>query len=258
MWKPRNSPDVQIGRILMEKHSNRQTKEQKMDEVDEQQQRWLGQQQTLVACLADPERGLEALALALRQHAQVHIAAVAETGVFSFEDAVLVGLSDEEIRSRPDGEPNSIAWLLWHCTRIEDVTTNLLIADRPQVWEREGWLTRLRMHAQDVGTGMGDAEVDQVTAEIDLAALRAYRQSVGRSTRQIFQSLPPERLYLPVDPKGIDQLRAAGVLGEGAQHLADIWGSWKLGDLVRQPAIRHSFIHLGEAYDIKRIIMDQA
>ena len=229
-----------------------------MDELDEQRQLWLEQQQRLVECLSDPERGMEALALALRQHAQVHTAAVAEAGGFSFEDVVLAGLSDEEIRRRPAGESNSIAWLLWHCTRIEDVTTNLLIAGQSPLWEREEWLTRLRMHAKDIGTGMGDAEVDQVTVEIDLVALREYRQSVGRGTRQIFQRLPAERLYLTVNPADIAQLRAAGVLGQGAQHLADTWGSWKLGDLVRQPAIRHSFVHLGEAYDIKRSILGNA
>jgi hypothetical protein len=228
-----------------------------MDEVDEQQL-WLGQQQKLVECLNDPDRGAEALALALRQHAQVHASAVAKTGVFSFEDAVLAGLRDEETRIRPAGEPNSIAWLLWHCARIEDVTTNLLIAGRPQVWEREDWLSRLKMPARDVGTGMVDAEVHQVTAEIDLVALRSYRQSVGHSTREIFQGLLPERLYLPVYPSDINQLRASGALGEGAQELADIWGGWKLGDLVRQPAIRHSFVHLGEAHDIKRRITGAA
>jgi hypothetical protein len=226
-----------------------------MDEIEEQRQLWLELQQKLVDSLADPERGTEALALALRQHAQVHAVAVAETGVFSFEDAVLSGLSDEEIRVRPAGESNSIAWLLWHCARIEDVTTNLLIGGRPQVWERENWRDQLKIEAQDVGTGMGDAEVEQVTLGIELVTLRAYRQSVGRSTRQIFHALAPERLYAHVDPADIDRLRAAGVLGAGEQGLAETWGSWKVGDLVRQPAIRHSFVHLAEAYDIKRRIM---
>jgi hypothetical protein len=53
-------------------------------------------------------------------------------------------------------------------------------------------------------------------------------------------------------------LRTAGVLGPEAQDLAETWGSWKIADLVRQPAIRHSFVHLGKAHEIKRRIVGGA
>jgi hypothetical protein len=219
--------------------------------MHEQQQTWLQQQERLVACLATPGLELEALELASRQHAQVHASTVSQSGLFSFEDEVLDGLGDEQLRARPDDEPNTIAWLLWHCARIEDVATNLLIAGRPQVIEREGWLSRLKISAEDVGTGMGEPLVAQVTSQIDLDALRAYRQAVGGSTRQILLTLAPERLHRSVDPARIEQLLGSGVLGSGAEDLAEVWGSWKVGDLVRQPAIRHSFVHLKEAQEIR-------
>jgi 4-carboxymuconolactone decarboxylase len=218
----------------------------------EQQQTWLQQQERLVVCLATPGLELEALELAPRQHAQVHASTVSQGGLFSFEDAVLDGLGDEQLRARPGDEPNSIAWLLWHCARIEDVTTNLLIAGQPQVIEREGWLSRLKISAEDVGTGMGELLVAQVTSQIDLDALRAYRQAVGGSTQQILLALAPERLHERVDPARIEQLLGLRVLGQGAEDLAEIWGSWKVGDLVRQPAIRHSFVHLQEAQEIRQ------
>jgi len=218
---------------------------------EQQQQTWLQQQERLVACLATPGLEREALDLAPRQHAQVHASAVSQGGLFSFEDLVLAGLGEEQLRFRPGDEPNSIAWLLWHCARIEDVTTNLLIAGQPQVIEREGWLSRLKMSAQDVGTGMGDTQVSQVTSQIDLDALRAYRRAVGGSTRKILLTLASEQLHSSVDPARIKQLLESDVLGQGAEYLAEIWGSWKVGDLVRQPAIRHSFVHLQEAQEIK-------
>jgi hypothetical protein len=220
--------------------------------INEQQQTWLRQQERLVACLATPGLELEALDLAPRQHAQVHASAVSQSGLYSFEDEVLDGLGEQQLRSRPGDEPNSIAWLLWHCARIEDVTTNLLIAGQPQVVEREDWPGRLKIAAADVGTGMGDTQVSQVSSQIDLGALRAYRQAVGGSTRQILLTLAPERLHEGIDPAWIERLLASGVLGQGAEDLAEIWGSWKVGDLVRQPAIRHSFVHLQEAQEIKQ------
>lgn len=215
-------------------------------------QLWVQQQEQLALWLATDGHEPEALALALRQHAQVHAAGLAQTSLVSFEDEVLAGLSDARLRCRPSGAANSIAWLLWHCARIEDVTTNLLIVGQPQVLEREGWLPQLQLAAQEVGTAMSDAQVAEVTAQLDLVALRAYRQAVGRSTRQILQTLPPERLHQRVAPAQIQQLLAAGVLSQGAEYLAEVWGGWTLGDLIKQPAIRHSFVHLDEARTIKQ------
>jgi DinB superfamily len=220
--------------------------------MNEQQQSWLQRQERLVVCLATPGLELEALDLAPHQHAQVHASTVSRSGLFSFEDEVLDGLGEEQLRSQPGEEPNSIAWLLWHSARIEDVTTNLLIAGQPQVVEREDWLSRLKISAQDVGTGMGDTQVSQVTSQVDLDALRAYRRAIGGSTRQILLTLAPERLHMSVDPARIKLLLASGILGQGAEYLAEIWGSWKVADLVRQPAIRHSFVHLQEALEIKQ------
>jgi hypothetical protein len=222
--------------------------------MHEQQQTWLQQQERLLAFLATPGLELEALELAPRQHAQVHASTVSQSSLFSFEDEVLDGLGDEQLRAQPSDEPNSIAWLLWHCARIEDVTTNLLMAGQPQVVERDGWLHQLKISAEDVGTGMGESLVAQVTSQIDLDALRAYRRAVGASTRQLLLALAPERLHRSVDPARIEHLRRSGVLGPGAEYLAEIWGSWKVGDLVRQPAIRHSFVHLQEAQEIRQKI----
>ena len=160
-----------------------------------EQQAWLQRQERLIACLATRGLELEALDLAPRQHAQVHASEVSQTGLFSFEDEVLDGLLDEQLRSQPGEDPNSIAWLLWHSARIEDVATNLLIAGQPQVVEREDWPSRLKISAQDVGTGMGDTQVAQVTSTIDIGALRAYRQAVGGSTQHILLTLAPERLH---------------------------------------------------------------
>jgi hypothetical protein len=74
----------------------------------------------------------------------------------------LQGLSDEQMRLRPHGF-NSIAWLVWHIARYEDIL-NLLLVGRPQVLDEEDWLSRLNLSMRDVGTGMGDDEVSDLSA----------------------------------------------------------------------------------------------
>src|SRR5262245_28273668 len=126
----------------------------------------------------------------------------------------LHGLSEEQMRLRPHGL-NSIAWLVWHMARYEDIL-NLLLVGRPQVLDEEHWLPRLNLSVRDVGTGMGDDEVSDLSARLDLAALRDYYTAVGRRTMEVVRSLRPEALDELPDR---ERLRAEGVFRENAVRL---------------------------------------
>src|SRR5437879_2163982 len=81
--------------------------------------------------------------LFLLEHAHLHAAEVSgDPRVHSLEDGLLSGLSDADLRARPQGL-NSIAWLLWHVTRFEDVAINAVLRDAPEVLDREGWAAQL-------------------------------------------------------------------------------------------------------------------
>lgn len=94
------------------------------------------------------------------------------------------GLSDEQMRVRPREDLNSLAWLLWHIARVEDSMVNRVLAGRSQVFD-DGWMKRLGISRRDFGTGMTSAEVTELTRQIDLGALREYRDAVGRRTREV-------------------------------------------------------------------------
>jgi hypothetical protein len=86
---------------------------------------------------------MDARDLFLIEHARVHSAAVAPAGgPLWLEDALLRGLSDDQLRWRTDGG-NSLAWLLWHMARIEDVAVNVVLAAGGQVLAEEDWRGRL-------------------------------------------------------------------------------------------------------------------
>jgi hypothetical protein len=58
-------------------------------------------------------------------------------------NAVLDGLSPTLLTYRLDPAANTIAWLIWHLTRVQD--DHLADAfDRPQVWIADGWATDSR------------------------------------------------------------------------------------------------------------------
>ena len=65
---------------------------------------------------------------------------------------VVGGLSPEQLAFRPDGQANSIAWLIWHLTRIED--DHLAgAAQTRQVWTADGWAERFGLPFDDTATG---------------------------------------------------------------------------------------------------------
>ena len=107
-------------------------------------------------------------------------------------DGLLGKLPEAHLRARPHPGVNTVAWLLWHAARIEDVAVNRFLADRPQVLD-DGWLERLGVARRDVGTGMSDAEVDELSARIDLQALRGYWDAVSARTLALVETLPRER-----------------------------------------------------------------
>jgi hypothetical protein len=72
---------------------------------------------------------------------------------------------------------NSIAWCVWHIAYGEDWGIATLRGDEI-LMRRNGWESRLRVAWPTFGMGMAAAEVAQLSAAIDLDALRDYFHAV--------------------------------------------------------------------------------
>jgi hypothetical protein len=188
------------------------------------------------------------------QHAALHSARMAESELWSFEDWVLDDLSEAQFRRSPPGEPHSVAWLVWHLARIEDVAVNVLVAGGTQVFVQDDWLTQLKIIFQDTGNAMPSEDVAALSASIDLEALRRYRTSVGRRTRQIVQDLRPEDLKRKVDPVRLQRVLDEGAVVPAATGLIEYWGNRDIAGLLLMPPTRHNFVHLNEALRIKKLV----
>jgi hypothetical protein len=131
------------------------------------------------------------------------------------------GLSDDDLAWRPDPEANSIAWLVWHLTRIEDDHV-AGVAHTTQVWEG-GWADRfaLPLAVGDHGYGHSPAQVAQVRAGADL--LGGYYDAVSARTAAYLAGLEPDDLDLVVDerwdPPVTLGVRLVSVVNEVNQHV---------------------------------------
>lgn len=194
----------------------------------------------------------EAIQLFLRQHAMLHSGKVDRGAPWSFEDEVFMNLTDAQVRKVPSpGEP-SIAWIIWHIARIEDVAMNLLVADTTQIINQENWLERMNSPVRDTGNAMDEQGIGDLSARIDVQSLRAYRLAVGRRTRVIVRQLDPDALNAKVDSYRLEQVMAQGALVEAARAIADYWSRRNIAGLLLMPATRHNIVHLNEALRVKK------
>lgn len=107
---------------------------------------WNPKQQKLREFLSKSDNFEEAIQICLELHSVVHTSLVS-AGITTYMDEIWDGLNREIFSTALDskngfGRKATIAWDIWHITRIEDLTTNILIADRKQVLDK-GWIERL-------------------------------------------------------------------------------------------------------------------
>jgi len=74
--------------------------------------------------------------------------------------AAVEGLTAEQLRTRLDDEANSIAWLVWHLTRVQDDHV-ADVAGTEQVWTGQDWLSRFGLPFP-AGGRKGEARMSDV------------------------------------------------------------------------------------------------
>lgn len=220
-------------------------------EPGEQRKLWNANQKLLRQAFQDPATHTQAIELFLKQHAAVHARDMANLESWTFVDDLYLGLDDSAWRSIPPGNEHSVAWLVWHMARIEDVTMNMLLAGGDQVLIAGDWVEKLSVPYLDTGNQMADEDIQILSRMVDIDTLKDYRTAVGRRTREQVQKLEPDQLKLRVDPYNLRRLLAEGAVVQSAGDLISYWSGLTLAGLLLMPPTRHNFIHLNEAARIK-------
>jgi hypothetical protein len=194
---------------------------------------------------------MDARALFLADHARIHAAAtsteaeLAAAGGFTMQDDTLKRMPEADLRVTPDGLC-SIVWHLWHMTRIEDVVINTLLRGAPEVLDAGDWPGRLGVEARLVGTGDTEDDVHGFSARVEVAALLAYRDAVGRATRAWVADL--DFATLDAVPDAAARVEAApAFVGERAQWLPRFYTGKSAAFLLTFPITNHGFMHWAEA-----------
>ncbi len=132
------------------------------------------------------------------------------------------GLSAEQLAYRADADANSIGWLIWHLTRIQDDHV-AAVAGVEQAWIEGGWVERFGLPFDGHATGFGHTseEVAAVRVESD-ELLIAYHDAVHARTVSLVRPLGPAELDRVVDerwnPPVTLGVRLVSVISDDIQH----------------------------------------
>ena len=214
---------------------------------------WNAGHQRLNRALAAGDRE-KAIELFLDQHAIVHSGKVSKTKVWSFEDELLTGLTEDEIRCSPAGGEHSIAWILFHLARIEDITMNMLVAGTSQLFTRDDWARKMNVDIVHSANRMDQQSVAELSAKINIKSLREYRIAVARRTREIVKKLQAKDFKHKVDPARIAKVLSEGAVTAEAMEIINYWSKKTIAGLLLMPPTRHCILHLNEATRIKEEI----
>jgi hypothetical protein len=135
--------------------------------------------------------------------------------------ALVSGLDLDQLAWRPDDHANSMAWLLWHLTRVADDHV-ADVAGTEQVWTSAGWHDRFGLPFPPEAHGYGHTtdEVAQVRADGDLLAgyhadtMARVVEYVGSLTAADLDRVVDERW----DPPVTLGVRLVSVLDDTTQH----------------------------------------
>lgn len=196
----------------------------------------------------------ESKALAMMLHSMVHSSYVSGIDEKTFEDELLEDLEDETFRTSTNEKRRTIAYGLWHSSRIEDITMNLLVAGDEQVFNSENWKEKINTNIIDTGNALSSEEILEFSKNINIQELKNYRIAVGKKTRTIIGNLTNEDMKRKFDKEKLQRIIDEGAVldVEASNWLIDFWGRKNVAGIILMPATRHNMVHINESLSAKR------
>jgi uncharacterized damage-inducible protein DinB len=133
------------------------------------------------------------------------------------------GLTPAQLSARVDPDANSIAWLVWHLTRIQDDHI-AGVAQTEQVWTSAGWDERFALPFDPWATGFGHSSADVAAVTVDSGDLLLdYHDAVYEPTIRFVEGITDADLDRVVDeawdPPVTLGVRLVSVINDNTQHV---------------------------------------
>lgn len=200
--------------------------------------------------------------MALDVHAMVHPAEVSGKTEKTIADYVLDYMMEghqNELMPRENWEEDlhyagtntvPMCWQFWHTYRIEDLVSNILMADQDQLFDAD-WQKKIGANITDTGNALELDEAIAFAKGIHVDALREYMIAVGKNTRQILEKLTLEQVKSMVPEEWVVRILEEGGVTTDIRSvwLLVFWGRLTRGGMILTPMTGHHMMHLPPCLD---------
>lgn len=192
------------------------------------------------------QRTEEAKKVFLDIHKQLHLSNIKEREENEV-DRLFSDLKPWEYAVMPGKDDETIAWVVWHIARIEDLTMGILTGRGNQLFDEE-WRRRIDSPIKDTGNAMTDEEIMVFSRQVNCKELLNYRMAVGERTREIVSQLTFEDMKRDVNEADLIKIREEGGVTsqKDSVWLLEFWGSKDIAGLLLMPPTRHVMLHLND------------
>lgn len=180
-------------------------------------------------------------------HSQLHSSEI-YSAEQTYYDMISEQICEENFRICPRKTNMTIAWDIWHITRIEDITTSILLCRDGQVFD--GFKDKLNTAVTDTGNAMSDEEVFALSDELPIKELLLYRTAVGRKTKGFIESLTADELKRTFPDEDVQRIKAEGGVTEQTEGLMYYWGKKNVSGIITMPMTKHQIMHLNDCTKI--------
>jgi hypothetical protein len=161
----------------------------------------------------------------------------------------------ELMRQRPHPRVNSIAWIIWHMTRVEDAGLNRFVTDGTQVLDQGDWINAMNLPYRHNGGEMTFAEVDELSQQVNLEGLHEYSRAVQAATRKIVKGIENVNLSDLLTEEHVRKVAVEeGLAFSGQEGMIQNYTGWSKGRCLMTYGLTHGFQHLGEIETIATLL----
>jgi hypothetical protein len=134
------------------------------------------------------------------------------------------GLTQDDLRYLPKTECNSIAWLTWHLSRIQDRAVSYLLGKK-ELWISDKWHSKFGRSEDMTDNGMGHNSEDVSNFHFpDIKTLLDYHRNVLKQTKEYMSKLSTPELERETNNPRLPTvgLLLTAVISDSLQHVGQI------------------------------------